>query len=202
VSPVHPDQLSDAAAKYLKQPAWQTNRADWILLSAFLFDALARTYDTTMSNPGGLPDWSYTFAGGNLAKMVLWRLGLSVTGFALRWLLVPGIVAIVAYRAGGFDIGQGWLWLLGVWAVYAAVRIATFPARFIRNRRRTKAVHSMIEKLGRLERIYVSINGGVFNPTVMKSDLLALNAEGVPVPAPVFAILDRTIQRDPAVFAR
>lgn len=69
VSPVHPDQLSDAAAKYLKQPAWQTNRADWILLSAFLFDALARTYDTTMSNPGGY-----------VADAVLWRRSVKASG--------------------------------------------------------------------------------------------------------------------------
>lgn len=202
VSPVNPAQLSEAATKYLKQPAWQNNRADWIFMSAFLFDSLARVYDATMSNAGGSKGLAYVFSGGDVTKMLFWRLGLGVSGFVLRWLLVPLIVALIWYRNDGADVGQTWLWLLGTWAAYAVIRLATLPVRVLHKRKRGKLVQSMLEKLGRLERAYVSVNTGVFSPTVMKTELQAINAEGVPVPGAVFAIMDRAIQRDSAVFAR
>lgn len=196
-SPIDPDQLDAATARYLERPWMQINLLDWYLLSAFISDELLRLMDGIKSGSAiGSPNWAYVLSGGKYLNTLLWRLGLGLLKFALRWLLLPAVAGL-AYYIGYVTAA---MWILGLFGLLVVIRIVFLPSRYIRRRARKRQVAELEDKLKRPIQIYQSSHTRTLNPTLLRERIANAEREGALVRPAVYSILDRAIARDSAVF--
>lgn len=196
-SPISQESLDIATAKYLDRPWMQSNLLDWYIINAFVKDELlrfaARVRTGMHFNKVNL---AYAFSGGNQFKMILWRPALALINFFVKWVLLPAIAGGLYY----FGYETVALWVIGFFGVLVVFRIIFLPRSIMRWRALKKARKEADGVLVRLNQIRVLCQNSTLNPTHLKNQLAEAEKEAPLFKPAVHAILDRAIERDPAVF--
>lgn len=196
-SPVGRVNLDRATAEYLNNPWMQNNLLDWIILNAFIFDEMARQSDGIRSGQVfGTINWAHIFSEGKYEKMVYLQLLFWLIKFVARWILIP-LIIFGFYYLEYKDIAK---WTAIPYAVYILVYIAMFPKRYFQRKALLKQEEELIYHLKKLMGIFQSCSGSTINPSRLRELIAKAEYEGVSVRPAVYSILDRAIQRDPAVF--
>lgn len=200
-SPIDSYNLDSATAKYFTKQWMQHNKLDWYILNGFIVDEILRLADNMRTGEAFgenkfIYNLSYSFADGKPFPTTLWRLGLNTFFFFFGWLLLP-LIVVLAYI---YDYPQVAKWVAIVFGCYLLYKIVILPWRIIhwRNVRRLKKLY--VKKLQHLIEIYILANGQTMNPSVLRKKIEEFEKEGMLVKPAVYSILDRAIQRDPAVF--
>ena len=211
ISPISPELLDAATAKYLEQPWMQSNQIDWYILNGFIVDTILRVKEGMFSGvTTGRIDWAYIIAGSNFLRFISWRVGFSAAKFAMKWLLLPLFAASAYYI--GYD--KAAMWASGILGLIVLFRIIMFPLRFMRRRTLKKQMADLEDMLKRLISIHSIAKANTWNPTLLRERLIEIEKSGNPIlPAPavysflpnlfwhaMYSVLDRAIQRDPSVF--
>jgi hypothetical protein len=195
-SPVDAKRVDQVAAKYLSKPFLQHDPLDWMIVNALLFDAAARFADGVRSGSLlGRANWAYVFADGRPGRTLLWRVGLVVLALTLRWIAPP--VAITWFAWHGNQVAA--LYVAVPWGAYLLFRLLVWPSRFMRRRTLSKQHQALTDTYAAIEKAWASSNGEVVNPTRLKELVVEAETKGAVLPAVIHALLDRAIQRDPAV---
>ena len=203
VSPVDARDLDHATARYLKRPWMQSDRIDWILINAFIFDTLAR--------------WATS-----LTRTAPWSLRSDRFDryFVTFWLSIP-LVMLVAYLFEGDVAALGYGTIYGVavrgisaiWAVLTLLWIVFCTAYvvYLSVSARQKLISYLWHGLpsGRrvnkarvirlLRRLYTVSSHETINPSRLREQLVAAEEEGIMITPAVYALVDRAVQRDAAV---
>ena len=199
VTPVSKSALSRTVAEYLKNDWLQHNLIDWAVINASLFTEIADLGEGIKSGQlFGKMNWAYILAGNVLEKRILVEAGFSIARFVLRWVLPPLTIGAFVY----FDYETPAKVVGGLWGVYLLYRLLTIPARWRASKARERGARAYEESLEGLMVAWLFTNSEVINPTRLK-DLLKeadQKGKGSTVPAVVYSIVDRAIDRDPAVF--
>ena len=195
-SPIDVESLDAATARYLKEPWMQLDHIDWYLLNGFIFNEMAHLSNDIRSGQAfGTINWAYLFADGSAEKTIYWRVGLAIAKFCLRWLALPGIAGLL-YFLGYVAAAK---WVLIAYGVYIAFHLVLFPWRYLRRRTIKKHYSDMENRLGQVIQIYQSVSATTLNPTRLREQITAVEKDETFFKPAVYAILDRAIQRDPAV---
>lgn len=200
-SPIDSNELDSATAKYLARPWMQLNKLDWYIINAFVIDEILRLGDGIRSGSAfGKTNFVYSMSSalskGNPVGTQLWKIGLSILFFILNWLLLP-IIAVLAYI---YDYPQTAKWVAIMFGIQVLYNIAILPWRIIYWRRARILKKSLVKKLEHLIQIHLISYVETINPSVLRKKIADLETEGILVKPAVYSILDRAIQRDPAVF--
>lgn len=197
-SPVDKRRLDAATAIYLERPWMQLNLLDWYILNGYVFDELARFAEGVKSGQAsGSINWAYVLSDGNIERTVYWRAGFEVAKLLLRWVLPPAVVAI-AYYAGYQETAA---WIAIVYGIYLLGYLAFFPRRYLRRKALKKKAGELEGKLHALINVFQSSSAPVLSPLRLRDLIAKTEAEEVFFQPAVYAILDRAVERDPAVFA-
>lgn len=195
-SPVDADWLGTATAKYLQNSWMQLNKIDWYIINAFVFDELAGFSEEIMlGQVFGRINWAYVFAGRRADKTIIYKFIFSKVKFVLKWLLLPTIGILLYY----LDFLKAANWVFVVYAVYIVYQVILFPKRFFLSKELKKQYNKAQGKLELLTQIYLSSNVVTINPTQLRSLMADAEKKGLPLRPLLYSILDRAIQRDPAV---
>ena len=201
VSPINAEDLDYAAAGYLRRRWMQSDMVDWILINAFIFDTLAR--------------WATGLYGLDPLSSCLGRLNRWFVGF---WVSI-GIVVLVLYffeqRISALGIetlyGIAFTSLLVLFLIGALILIAFIGygvyALISRRQRLVRllwygAPSGKVDSatvIGLLRMLYTVASHSTINPSRLREQLVAAEEQGVMITPAVYAILDRAIQRDPAM---
>jgi hypothetical protein len=196
-SPVDISSLDAATARYLQRPWMQLNRLDWYILNGYIFDEAAKIVDHIRSGRAiGVVNLAYIFGGGDLDKTVYWRAALDIAKFVMRWIMLPVAIALVYY----FGYQQAAMWIAVPYGVYLAIHIALFPRRYLRRRAQKKELKEWESAVNALVRVYQTSSCVVFSPTQLRSIIVEAESGRARVKSAVYSLLDRAIERDPAVF--
>lgn len=197
-SPVDSASLDSATAKYLKNSWMQLNKIDWYIINAFVFSELAELSEGIVSGQVfGTINWAYAFASGRIDKTIIYQFIFSIVKFVLKWLLLPAF-GILLYYLDFFKLAK---WVFVVYAVYIVFQVILFPKRYFQRKERGKQYDKAQKIVESLTQIYLSSNVGVVNPTQLRVLMADAEKKGIPLRPAVYSILDRAIQRDPAVMA-
>jgi hypothetical protein len=198
-SPVDALSLDRATAKYLENPWMQLNNIDWYIINAFVFSELSSLSEGIVSGQVfGTINWAYVFAGGRIDKAIIYQLTFSVAKFVLQWLLLPAIGILLYYK----DFIKLATWVFVAYAVYIAFRVILFPKRFFERKELKKQHDKMEGVLKSVTQIYLNSNSETINPAQLRALMADAEKKGIPLKPAVYAILDRAIQRDPAVMTK
>jgi hypothetical protein len=196
-SPIDSSRLYMATARYLERPWMQVNLLDWYILNGFVLDELLRLADGIKSGSSiGSINWAYILSGGKYLKTLWWKFVLGAAKFALSWLLLPALAAL-AYYLGYKTVAN---WTLGLFGLVVVIRVILLPARYVGRRARKRQMGELSDKLKRLIQIYQSCNASTLNPKLLRERILEAERTEALIKPAVYAILDRAITRDPAVF--
>lgn len=196
-SPVDKDSLDEATAEYLGRPWMQLNALDWCILNGYIFDETARMGDGIKSGQAvGIINWPYVLAGGDFEKTLYYGVVSAAAKFIGRWILAPAAIATLYY----FGYETAALWIAAPYGIYIAAHLALFPMRYRKRKTLRKEYRDWQEKHKKLVNIYQSVSTKVFNPTRLRELIARTENEEVFFRPAVYSILDRAIQRDPAVF--
>lgn len=199
VSPVNEQSLDEAIAEYLKRPWLQHNLIDWAAIGGAMFNSWAhRRLDVISGLAFGEIDWAALFSGGEQTRMIIWKCVLVVVAFLARWFLPPlviGALIYTQYQLAAKVIG-------GAWALYIIYRIVSWPARRRYRREKEEKLEKYESELKALARMYVLWDCEIVNPTRFKQLVLEAESAGCALLPFVHSLLDRAIERDPAVFIR
>ncbi|MFZ5996901.1 MAG: hypothetical protein ACOYW7_05375 [Nitrospirota bacterium] len=209
VSPVDRRDLENAATEYLKRPWMQSAKMDWYLLNGFIFDEFARYRDELVSGRllAEYGDVYYNFIrhfidakgdGSLMMKQTMYRLAWSAGINAIRWVAFP----LVIYLLYAYEYEKAAAWIGVPYLIYIAFYILAFPFRFRRKRLRNKKVKEVTELDERLARLYHCCRTKTINPTILKEMVQDAERNKIVISPVVHSVLDRAIQRDPAVLAR
>lgn len=193
-SPVDAEALDAATAKYLMAPWCQQNCLDWYILNGFVFDVFTKSRETLLQ--GSVPILVYVLAEGQPLKLIWLHWAYQVATWVGRWVAVP-VAAVIAYIRISESVG---FWLGCGYVAYVVVRLLLLPTRFVARRARKKALADLDANITRLGSVYANVRASVLHPGELRKQIELLNNEGVRFQPAVYAILDRAIQRDPAVF--
>jgi hypothetical protein len=78
--------------------------------------------------------------------------------------------------------------------------ILFMPIRYVGSRSIKKQISALVEKLGKLMMLYFSSSSLTVNPTQLRKQISDLEEDDIHVKPAVYSILDKAIQRDPAIF--
>ncbi|MGF1610712.1 MAG: hypothetical protein ACFCUQ_15020 [Kiloniellales bacterium] len=176
----------------------QLNLLDWYILNGYIFDEVARLAEGIKSGEAvGIINWAHVLAEGDLGKTYYWRAAFQLSKFAVRWLLIPGIVFAVYYA--GYQ--EAAMWMAFPYGVYLLIHIALFPRRYLKRKAVAKALEGQERTLRALINVYQSSSTEILHPSRLRELIARTEAEEVFFRPAVYSILDRAIARDPAVFA-
>lgn len=198
-SPVGASRLVQATASYLEKPWLQHNFIDWAIINASLFNEFVSLNDDLKSGLLlGKINWAYLIAGEVFEKQVLWEVGLALLGFLVRWIVPPAAVIallILDYKKAAAILG-------GLWAIYVLLRFVGLIVGWGERRVQRTQVKKNTEMLDALIAVWLFTNSDVINPKRLREILVEADQRGVGfgVPAVVYSLVDRAIERDPAVF--
>ena len=200
VSPVKESELKRTTASYLEKPWLQHNFIDWAIINASLFNQVAELSDGLKSGQLlGKTNWGYLFAGNKLEKRLLWEGGLALFGFLIRWVIPPAVV--IALQAINYEKTATTLAVM--WAVYVFFRFVGLIAGWGERKALRVQAQKYLEMLDALIAVWLFTNSEVINPTRLRELLVETDQRGIGfvVPAVVYSLVDRAIERDPAVLA-
>lgn len=198
VHPIDSERLARAAKTYLGLPWMQFNLLDWYLFNAFIFDALARLLEESLSGAAfGRVDWAYLLADGHGVKTAGYRLVLECVKFAARWLLIPSFIVLLFYWKRAALVA----WLAVPYSLYVAYRIVTLASRWKAAREEAHRRKELGRKAELFCHAYTTANSEAFSPTRLLEQLKATE-DCYTLLAPVtYALLQRAILRDSALFS-
>lgn len=198
VSPINPDLLDAATARYFKNPLIQSNTLEWYILKGFVYDALARYSDAIESGLAlGRTNWGYAITRGNFFKAIFLNAGLGIIKFIIKWILLPAIAALFYFY---FKYELVAIWFILAYTVLVVINIILIPKRLIQRRERKKKESEINNKLEKYIAINEITNSSTINPKSLKTHLEELQRDGIYFHPAVYSILGRAIQRDSAVF--
>ena len=145
----------------------------------------------------GIINWAYIYSGGNIEKTFYWRAAFEISKFVARWILTPAII-IAVYYVGYHEIAK---WTAIPYGIYVIIHAAFFPRRYLRRKALTKELEEYESKLKALIGVYQSSSPEIFNPSRLRDLIARAESDEVLLRPAVYSILDRAIDRDPAVFA-
>jgi hypothetical protein len=202
------DELGGEIAKYLERP-WMENRTlEWIFLDSLIFEETREFGDVIKrSLPGrrnliGL-NWAYLEAGGNLDKMQLLQLRNTLIAKCLKLAFYVGMPVVATWWA--WTHGHEQQALFGGLA-YAAILVLVIAFRTLR---RLLQIGQPIEKTPQQRsaelytqmcNVYELLKGPVINPSVLRESIMQARISGAVWNSPVYALIDRIVARDPAVW--
>jgi hypothetical protein len=176
----------------------QLNQIDWYILNAFVFHNFACLMEDFKSGKSlGRFNWAYLFAGGKFMKTILYKSVFYCVKLIARWILVPVVVALLYFYFHREEVA---IWVAIPYAIYILIHIILSPKRLLEERSQRKKEDEIGKKIQRLEQIYYCVKATTFNPTRLREQIISAENEGVILKPVVYSILDRAIQRDPAVF--
>ncbi len=198
-SPVNRRRLADAIAEYMKKDWLQHDLIEWAAINALLFDEIARMKDGIKSGRA-LEEWSwaYIFAGNHKERLLLWTVALMFGAFVARWVIPPATI-VGLERAGYLGAAKA---LAIVWGLYAVYRIATWPSRRRYRQEKEARLRKFEQMLEAMAQAWLHSDNKVINPSRLKELVLAAESKGAILSPVIHSLLDRAIQRDPAVFIR
>jgi hypothetical protein len=198
-SPVNMSLLDNATAKYLENPWMQLNRIDWYIINAFVFNELATLSEYIVSGQMfGTIKWSFVFSDRKMDKMIIYDLIFSIVRFVFKWLLLPAIGLLLYYK----NYIKYANWIFVVYAVYIVLQIILLPKKLFKNKKMKVQASKMEDILKCITQIYLSSNNETINPSQLRDLMRIAEEKGIPLKPAVYAILDRAIQRDPAVMTK
>jgi hypothetical protein len=199
-SPVDPARLTAVAAKYL-QYSIGSSLFEYYLLAGLVCDALALAlHETIRRSEDAALLLLYDWVDEDLSRVAFWRPWFWLGLLLARWIAIPALLAGM-YWYSGYELRGPWVWVMVAWLLYLGLRMLRTPLRLFRRRDIRNRAEERVKINEKLVAQYEAITSGVFNPSQVQHDLLRLTEAGCAIPAAVFAILARAIERDPAVFA-
>ena len=198
-SPMNEKWLNRATASYLEKPWLQHNFVDWAIINASLFNQLVELSNGLRSGQLlGRLNWAYIFSGNKLVKQQLWTVGFALFGFLARWIIPPAAaIALLVLKYGTAAAILG-----GLWAVYVLLRFVGLIVGWGERSAERTEVRNYTEMFNALIAVWLITNSNVINPTRLRELLVETDQRGVgfSVPAVVYSLVDRAIERDAAVF--
>jgi hypothetical protein len=141
------------------------------------------------SGAGKGMNWAWIFSGPSASKYTIYSLFVWIFGFVARYLALPALaIYLLTQQLPGWAMGVGIVWI-----IYLLLRLISTPAR----RRLRKKYGELLQLL--LD-VYVPLEGSTISPRKLKETVDKAAAGGVVLDGAVFGLVDRMIQRDPAVF--
>lgn len=197
-SPVDKDSLDKALVEYLEKDWLQHNIIDWAAINALLFDEYRRTNEGIASGAAiEKINWAWYLADRDSRKIHWGALKVLLFRFAMRW-AVPAIIILVL---AGADYPRAAMVAGGFWAVYLFGRLISYPGR---RHERKEAVRT-VEKVTNSQFATITAlqyaGHEVINPTRLKEWVIEAEAKGAVFRPVIHSLLDRAIQRDPAVLS-
>jgi hypothetical protein len=184
------DSLLSVAATYLGHPEIRTNRFDWLLLDAIVFQELEAYGEHVFSTKAGTGmNWAAVFAQGSQAKYYGFQLLFSLIGFAVNALALPLIAYYLALR----DHPNWAIATTAAWVISVALQVISYPARRRARRKAAALLQHLID-------LYNILGSNTVSPRKLRETLDAAAAAGVVLDGAVFTIVDRLIARDPTAF--
>jgi hypothetical protein len=184
-------ELSRTAARYLSEPDLQSNRLDWVLLDAFVFDDLDALGQFAFHLRGGTgPNWAAMLSAGKgeihyaALAAVSFLIHVALTIAAPLWFVY--YLANAGHRVGAVVAGAAW-------SAYLIWRVGTYPSRWRARRKRWKQFQQLID-------IHAQLGQSTISPRKLRDSLDEAASNGVVMDGAVFSITDRMLARDPAVF--
>ena len=190
-------ELVECVAFYLSRPWMQHNGLDWVFLDALVFSGFEETRETMYSGILELRiNWAYVWSGGDIEKMLWWRLLLEWTKWTLRFPLPLGIIVTLLY----FQYERAALFIAVPYGIYLLIRLAHWPSRFSVRREAKKIKEKAGNYLDQMGLVYNYCQTPVINPRALNAQLDKAQEKGVPFHPAVFALLDGILSRHPSVF--
>jgi len=184
------DSLLSVAALYLGHPDIRTNRFDWLLLDAIVFQELEAYGEHVFSTKAGTGmNWAAAFAQGSQWKYYGFQLLFSLIGFAMAFLALP----VAAYYLAVHDHPIGAMVTAGVWVISLVLKIISYPERRRARRKAATLLQHLID-------LYRLLADNTISPRKLKESLDAAAAAGVVLDGAVFTIVDRLIALDSTAF--
>lgn len=208
ITPIDKTSLENVASEYLKRPWMQLGRIDWYLLNGFIFDEFARFRNEAVSGQllAQYGDFYFNFVRPFIAakndsdllfKQTIYRLIWAIGVNCLRWVIFP----LLIYFLYSFEYEKAATWIGIPYVIYIAYFILTFPFRFWRKRVLNKKIKEITELDEKLARLYTACRGKTINPTLLKEMIRDAERNKIVIRSVVHSVLDRAIQRDPAVLS-
>lgn len=132
----------------------------------------------------------------DLEKLRGLQLKEALAVWAARYLAPPIIIAglyFLGYTTVAITVAI-------LYAAYLAGHIALWPSRYRQRKEEEREWQDHIDRLSMMIKVYSLCSPPVINPTMLREELLKVTEVGAVFQGAVFAILDRIIQRDRAVF--
>jgi len=197
-SPIDSSLLDSATSKYLNEAWLQTNSIDRWIINAFLFDELIILTDQIRSGKAllGRPILAYTLSDGKYIKTMGYQYLFALLAFLGRWVVFPVVLFALYY----FEKFEYIPWIGIPYGLYILYYLFFLPKKIIHKRGLKKKFKEFEKRLQSLANIYDLARKDTVNPSRLKDQLVEVESSGVRVVPAVYALLDRAIQRDPAVF--
>lgn len=204
-SPINRPDLESAVAEYLKKGWLQINIIDWTVINALLFDETVGMIDGIRSGRlFGKLRWPYYLARDDTIlarsdnqKLWLAEIKLALLAFISRWILPPAVISGLLYYT---EYPGSAIAVVGLWSLYLLYRLITIPHRRRESRKAEKKMEKYQDIVEALITAWQFANTEVINPTRLKEFVVAAEDKGAMLSPVVHSLLDRAIQRDPAVF--
>ncbi len=191
------ESLLDVVASYLGRPWLQHDEIDWIFLDSLIYAEIERFRESVYKGEvTGKTNWFYLLAEGDIEKSLWMRWKWEIGLWALRYLIPISAIGTLLY----LEFEKSAMALGIIYAVYQLGRLVLWPRRYFQKKQLQEKLNETEKVSKRIFSVYHFCQLPILSPSTLREQLRICEKENISFNGAVYAIVDRILARDKAVF--